>query len=36
MTAAIKTHSPKLLTKTRLLTANRISEITNDSDIVKA
>jgi hypothetical protein len=36
MTAAIKTHSSKLLSKTKLLTANRIFETANDSDIVKA
>lgn len=36
MTAAIKTHSSKLLTRTKLLTASRIFEAANDSDIVKA
>jgi hypothetical protein len=36
MTAVIKTHSLRLLTKTKLLTANRIFETAKDSDIVKA
>lgn len=36
MTAAIKTHSSKLLSMTKLLTANRIFETASDSDIVKA
>ena len=36
MTAAIKTHSSKLLYKTKLLTANRIFETASDSDVVKA
>jgi hypothetical protein len=35
MTAAIKTHSARLLTRTKLLTASQILEATNDSDIVK-
>jgi len=36
MTTAIKMHSSKLLTKTKLLTANRIFEAASESDIVKA
>jgi hypothetical protein len=36
MTAAIKTHSSKLLTKTKLLTARGILKAANDSDLVKA
>ena len=36
MTAAIKTHSSKLLTETKLLTVNQILRAANDSDIVKA
>ncbi len=35
MTAAIKTHSSRLLTRTKLLTASQILEATNDGDIVK-
>lgn len=36
MTTTIKMHSSKLLTKTKLLTANRIFEAASESDIVKA
>jgi len=36
MTAAIKTHSSKLLTKTKLLTVSQILKAANESDIVKA
>ena len=36
MTAAIKTHSSKLLTKTKLLTVSQIFKAASESDIVKA